>query len=302
MITRQPVSPPTSLVALLSGVVDYAGLFPPAALSMRQAAADYAAARAGAAAWMLGRFVLPAARLPELAAERSAHDADPSAWHLSALVGDASDADLAAMAGFNTAGHRAVVDAVECRPAAIEGIEWLADRTAGLLDVYVEVGPQADLVSWMARIAARGLRAKIRTGGVTADAFPQPAAVVAFLAAALEAGVPFKATAGLHHAVGGSYRLTYDEHAPHAPMYGYLNLLLAAAALLAGHPPSRAEQVLLAADAGALSFTDRAIHWEGLTFETPLLHEVREKHLIGFGSCSFAEPTGEIHALVGADG
>src|SRR5438552_3294700 len=50
------------LRALLAGVVDYAGLFPPARLPLDQAIRRYAEYRQGTDAWMLGRFVCPAAR------------------------------------------------------------------------------------------------------------------------------------------------------------------------------------------------------------------------------------------------
>ena len=66
--------------ALLGGVVDYAGLFPPAALSMADAVAEYAAAQRGADAWMLGRFVLPAA--PAGRVRRGAGGAPPGARRL----------------------------------------------------------------------------------------------------------------------------------------------------------------------------------------------------------------------------
>src|SRR5262245_52201803 len=55
-----------SLRALLSGVIDYAGLFPPAKLPMTEAVANYLRYRESEEAWMLGRFVCPAARLKEI--------------------------------------------------------------------------------------------------------------------------------------------------------------------------------------------------------------------------------------------
>src|SRR5207244_8426599 len=58
-----------SLQALLTGLIDYAGLFPPASLSMEQALANYARYREGEHAWMLGRFVVPAARAAEVPAD-----------------------------------------------------------------------------------------------------------------------------------------------------------------------------------------------------------------------------------------
>ena len=55
-----------ALRTLLAGAIDYAGLFPPAALDMPEAARNYAAYRAGPHAWALGRFIVPSARLNEV--------------------------------------------------------------------------------------------------------------------------------------------------------------------------------------------------------------------------------------------
>ena len=68
---------------LLRGLIDYAGLFPPASLDMADAVRNYAAYREGEHAWALGRFVVPAARLEEF--ERVARRADRfRAWTLGA--------------------------------------------------------------------------------------------------------------------------------------------------------------------------------------------------------------------------
>lgn len=290
---------PASATALLAGVVDYAGLFPPAGLSMSAAAAEYQAAHTSAHAWMLGRFVVPAARLLELAEAGAAlHTITP--WLISAIVRDGSGDDLAAIAAFNadTAQHQARVDTVEAKPQSVAGVDWLADHTGTGLDVYVEVAPRPDVEAWLARVAARGLRAKVRTGGLTADAFPTPTALAAFIAAAVRHQVPFKATAGLHHAARGTYRLTYDDGAPHAPMYGYLNVLLAAAALRAGRPPAVAEALLQRTDTSTLVFADDAVSWGAEQFPLSTVRDTRQHQLVSFGSCSFREPVEEFDALV----
>jgi hypothetical protein len=283
---------PESARALLDGVVDYAGLFPPATLSMTAAVAEYARAMASPDAWMLGRFVLPAGRLAEFS---GAHlvAAAPSSWRLSALVAADSAADVDAVARFNAQPGEAAarVDAVESKPARADDVDALADRWPGV-DVYVEVVAGAASTPWLERIAARGLRAKIRTGGVTAEAFPTPAVV--------GAGVRFKATAGLHHAVRGSYRLTYAPDAATAPMYGYLNILLATAALRAGLEHAVAEEILICADPSTIAFADAGLRWRGREFPTALLRATRVDHLVGFGSCSFREPADELRPLLGA--
>jgi len=288
-----------STTALLAGVVDYAGLFPPAGRSMPEAAVEYQAARTGDHAWMLGRFVVPASRLPELAGALAALPAGRREWRLSAIVRDGVEADVAAVTDFNNAfsRHRARVDTVEAKPAGLDGIDWLAAQFGAGIDLYVEVAPGPDADRWLERVAARGLRAKVRTGGVTADAFPAPAALAAFLAATVRHKVPFKATAGLHHAVRGPYRLTYEPGAAEAPMYGYLNVLLATAALRAGRPVATAEALLRMTDAATLEFTADAVRWGAERFPLSMLRDTRSHHLVSFGSCSFQEPVDEFDAL-----
>ena len=288
-----------SASALLGGVVDYAGLFPPAALAMTDALDEYAEALAGPDAWMLGRFVLPASRLAEFAALRAGAPGDAPAWRLSAIVRDGAQADVEAIAAFNqeSGRHGAVVDIVEANPASLDGIDWLAAAFGTGFEVYVEVaaGPDADV--WLARVQERGLGGKVRTGGLTAEAFPSPDALVAFLDTAVRAGVPFKATAGLHHAVRGAYRLTYEPGAASAPMYGYLNVLLATAALSAGHSAEAARALLTRDDAAALVFADDAVRWGESALSAEALGRAREQHLVSFGSCSFREPSDEYRAL-----
>ena len=79
-----------SLFALTAGVVDYAGLFPPAALAMAPAVEAYAHYLADPHQAMLGRFVIPVARLTEfdrVAAEHLPRGERSTPWALTALVG-----------------------------------------------------------------------------------------------------------------------------------------------------------------------------------------------------------------------
>ena len=287
-----------SITALLAGVIDYAGLFPPAGLSMSAAAAEYHAALTSPHAWMLGRFVVPAARLSELAEARHALPLHTQ-WAISAIVRDGSHDDLNSLAAFNADAVRqqARVDTVEAKPQSLDSVDWLAAQAGAGIEVYVEVAPGPDVDQWLDRVATRGLRAKVRTGGLTADAFPTPTALAAFIAAAVRHRAPFKATAGLHHAVRGAYRLTYDDGAQHAPMYGYLNVLLATAAVRNGRPASVAEAILQQSDTSALAFADDAITWGAEQFPLSTVRDTRQHHLVSFGSCSFREPVDEFDAL-----
>lgn len=177
------------LGALLDGLIDYAGMFPPAALPAAAAAANYASYRAGEHARVLRWLVVGAAELAHVPRE------------LDGLLAVLSDAD-------------------EPRAAVIEAKRVVrAGRP-----VYCEV-PVRDLD----RVKQAGCFAKLRTGGLTPEAIPGVGDMAAFLAACADRRLPFKATAGLHHPVRAAHPLTYAADAPRGVMHGFLNVFLAAA-------------------------------------------------------------------------
>ncbi len=292
-------APPRSLEVLLAGIVDYAGLFPPAALAMPAAVREYRDHRTGPYAWALGRFVVPAARLEEL--ERALAEEAPASrgWRLSALVGPEHVRDAEAVRAFNArAEGRAVIDVVETKAATVGELEAALAPLRGLGTVYVEVPLEDDLESLLAELARRGVRAKVRTGGVTAGAFPSPERLVRFLAACVALDLPFKATAGLHHPVRGEYRLTYEPASPCGTMYGFLNDFVAAAALRRGAPAADAAAILEERNAAAFRFDDGGISWrERIRLETDELARTRDTTATSFGSCSFREPIDDLRAL-----
>lgn len=236
-----------SLHALLDQLIDYAGLFPPAALTMQDAVRNYARYRDGEYAWALGKFVVPQARASEV----------PQEFPVSILG----------------------VDEVK---ATTE--EEIAAFPPG---VYVEI---ADL-ALLDAIHRHGLRAKIRTGGITPDAFPAIGNVAEFLRACKAKGVAFKATAGLHHPLRCVKPLTYEPNAPLGTMHGFLNVFLAAALL------EHADGILAENDPGAFAFNDDGASWRGHRVSTEEIAAVRRDFATSFGSCSFEEPIHDLKEL-----
>jgi hypothetical protein len=279
--------------ALLASLVDYAGLFPPASLAMAEAVAEYRRWRGSPESWMLGRFVVPAARLAELAGAVGDSAADEP-WPLSVLPGPDAAADLArALAFEREAGAR--VECVELKAAGPAELETALDAVAGRL-AYVELPADAEHGPLLARLKARGARAKLRTGGVTAEAIPGPAPVARFLRECARAGVPFKATAGLHHAVRAEHALSYAPAAPRAKMHGFLNLFTAAALARLG-PAADLEAVLREEDPSAFVLEADGLAWRGVRASTAALADCRATFAASFGSCSFAEPVAELRTL-----
>jgi hypothetical protein len=289
--------PPDSLRVLLAGLVDYAGLFPPAALSMTDAATNYAAYRQSRDAWALGRLIVPVARLGELsAAMPSSGRRENDTWRISVLAGDDAMRDANQIVEWNASAHGAVIDTVEVRAASADAIEGIAQafREHAL---YVEFPLAHDPFPFLDAIARTGVRAKIRTGGVTSDAFPSAAQIVRFLRACADRNLPFKATAGLHHPLRNSYRLTYAPDAPTGEMFGFLNVFVAAAFALKGLPETQLLQLVEERDHAAFQFTNDAIHWRDELIDLQHLADVRTSFAIAFGSCSFREPIDDLHQL-----
>lgn len=311
------------LRTLLHGLIDYAGLFPPASLDMPGAARRYALyLRSPEAPW-LGRFVLPVARLGELS--RAWESLDPSArgaapaggsaqagsvappgrWRLSALIGPDPAADFRAIGDFNRAAagvgpvaagaaaeepQRPVIDVLEMKVAsAAEAEAAMAGKPAGVT-AYLEVPIHEDPAPLLAAIARAGGRAKVRTGGVTADMIPAPETLARFLAACARAGVPFKATAGLHHPVRSRRPLTYAPDSPVAVMHGFLNVFLAAAFAAEGMDEKTLAALLAEESPRAFRFDGEAVRWRDHALPEPRLRLARRDFAIAFGSCSFEEP------------
>lgn len=283
--------------ALLAGIVDYAGLFPPAALDMRAAVRNYATYLGESDRWMLGRFIVPVARLNEFELERRDVGGHAS-WPVSALLGVDAVADVDRVRAFNAErGSRATVDTLEGKLTTPEDIARVAGAAKPELDLFVEIPLDVDPSDLIAAVRDAGVKAKMRMGGVTAAQIPTAAAVVRFMRACLAAGVPFKATAGLHHPVRAEYRLTYDADAPVGTMFGYLNVFVAAAFLSNGATDDDAIHILGERDPSAFELGDDVIRWRGRTLETSAVQVVRERVATSFGSCSFREPVDELHAI-----
>jgi hypothetical protein len=312
-----------ALEVLLAGAVDYAGLFPPASLDMRTAVTRYHAYRQAPHAWMLGRFVLPAARLDEfMAVAKPLAVAGEPAWRLSALVSHQMRADFAHIERFRAA-HNADargpvrVDALEIKVSpervawAIETLTEARHDEAARFEATIHRQAAFELpwdveASVLSLVKATGSWAKFRTGGVVASAFPRPEVVARALWRAACVDVPMKFTAGLHHALRSEYPLTYAADSPRGTMFGFLNLLLAVALARRLARDVRMDEFMAVATllplleeerADRLAFNASHARWREVGFDLGALAEARVHGAVSFGSCSFDEPVAELALL-----
>ena len=235
-------------VALLERLIDHAPLFPPASLELEDALAEDGRARESPSSFVLGRFVCPASRLAEI----------PDVGRGVSIVLDASlEPD-------------ARVEAVESSMA--DGLGALAGLAN---EVYVEVPLDETLDERLELLWSLGMRAKVRCGGA---ATPDAAALARFVRSCRARALPFKATAGLHHAVRRD-----GEH-------GFLNLL--AAAVFGDE-----ERALEETDPEAFGLDEHTFVWREHSAAPAQLTATRRTLLRSIGSCSFFEPVEELETL-----
>lgn len=298
---------------MFRGLIDYAGLFPPAELSLPAAFAAYQEYRRGPDAWMLGKFICPEGKLPELLGLLARDEGTRFlVLEISALPAiDWNDADavarsFAGLADVRERSHgRASVSAVEIKLPDALPIDVAVSRVADALPtlngaaVFLEPASSIAGIDNLVQTLARGpmtpaLGLKLRCGGVTPAAFPEPSVVAHALTRCRDHRIPFKATAGLHHP------LRHHRAEPQLDvwMHGFVNVF--GAAVLA-HAENLDEatigEIVEETDPPSFSWTHDAFGWRNLSVDARQLEKLRAALVVSFGSCSFDEPREDLRAL-----
>jgi hypothetical protein len=300
-----------SVRALLTGIIDYAGLFPPARLPMSDAVDRFRRHAAAADGWLLARFVVPAARLEELSPLIGAagDPAPPIRLAVLARTTDLAD-DLADIRTF-TDRHRpsATVDQLELRlPDDPEQIADVVEQSIGalrsrlpavvpyfepsLLDGWPDRLPRTADALATAAAGGSSVGLKIRCGGLDAAAVPSTLAVAASLASCQRAGIPLKATQGLHQPV------RHFDSALATTVHGFLNLFFAGV-LGCAHALSEPDVLAIVEEEAAAAFRchDSGLDWRGLAAGLDDIAAARRLAVTSFGSCSFSEPRDALRGL-----
>lgn len=308
---RQPMPPimTSSLRALLSNVIDYAGLFPPASLDLETSYRNFRAYLACADRWMLGRFICPIDKLAALG-ELVRAEPPPGPVELSVLARPADDVDDAVSAGMVPvlqAEPHVTLSAVEVPPGPPGSIaqKMATTKVAKALphtQVFFEIGWAGDdwRQRWVDAIAAvkqvesqaAGVGLKLRTGGVTADAVPPAEVVAGIICLCRDARVRLKFTAGLHHPIRAFHASASMQ------MHGFVNVLAAGVLAQAHGMDEHGVRLILETESPAdFAFDEYQLAWRTLRASVQRIEQVRRTGLISFGSCSFDEPRDDLRAL-----
>jgi hypothetical protein len=218
-----------------TALVDDAAIFPPGEAPLDEAVPAHREHLAAPYAALVGPFVVSDTRLPQLAALVEA-DGDPLRVTV-VVTGGAGAIEpayrWATAPGLEVAGIEVALRDLDDLAGGARRVVAAVTQLGVEVPVHVEppLEPGPPSHGWLAaldEVASADLRLKLRTGGVTADAFPDEETVATAVDAALDRELPFKCTAGLHHAVRHRAPDTGFEH------HGFLNVLLATRAALDG--------------------------------------------------------------------
>jgi hypothetical protein len=315
MMTEGKTSP--SLRAFMTRIIDYAGLYPPASLSLEEAITNFVRYQDVPEKWMLARFIIPAKRFPELS--QLAERVFPSSGRLafSALGrGGASldefldniDLDLFDINTFrNTHVSHALVNMVETViPETVLLDQAVCDEVITRVSdvLFVEdltpffEAPFGEDWESRAKVLIRSIGRledvgfKLRTGGVEAHMFPTTGQVAWAIAATRDAAVPMKATAGLHHPVRH-----YDDSVK-TKMHGFLNVFCAGVLAHARRLSQKEIQAIVEdEDPSSFKFDESGLSWRHLSATNQQIESARQNGSISFGSCSFDEPRQDLRTL-----
>ncbi|SEO05788.1 hypothetical protein [Paenibacillus sp. OV219] len=308
----------TSIHPFMEKLIDYAGLFPPAELPMQAAIQQYHSYMHDQDQWMLGKFVIPIARLNELAPFKRMFSANhPLSLSVIGNRSRSAAECLTLLTGSlewieefrNQYQLAAAVHSLELPLPAVtidhELLQSISQETSAArlitfceltypLDSQWENAMNEAIVQFAAFNADSNvsLGIKLRTGGVIASAFPSPSQVATALAACRDGQVPMKFTAGLHHPI----RMLRDE--VHTKMHGFLNVFFAG--LLAwehGLDHDAIRSILHDEEPADFEFGADGIKWRQLAMSSEAVKRCRAKAMLSYGSCSFDEPREELREL-----
>jgi hypothetical protein len=273
---------------LFHRLFDDASLFPPASLAMPDAVAGHLRHQQAWYRDMSGPFVCADSKITQLSAALTA--------------ANVVELDLALVVPGGTDGLDAAVDAVFTDPRLrLRAVEVPADRqasstgaAAALIErldnaplagatAFAEI-PLAELTAdTVHALSEHRYLAKLRTGGVTAEAFPDEQTLARCLVLLADQRLAFKCTAGLHHAVRHRADDTGFEH------HGFLNVLLAVVAALDGADVADVASALRDQDARRVA--------SGVSKLTPDAADDARSLFTSFGTCSTDEPVTDLVTL-----
>lgn len=321
-----------SLEQLITHLIDYAGLFPPASLPLNEAYAEYIKYINESDEWILSKFICPAKKLNELAELVNKDATSKKPFSISVLGRSGANIeefikgtneDLLLIIDFlKETKNKFPTDAFEVRLSDDLILENNSDAMYEVLNSVSAIFKENLLLpvkkffelplknDWKSSVDnfATALRKhneffgqdenfprsgfKLRTGGIEAAAFPSVEQIAYVIKTCYENQVPLKFTAGLHHPI------RHYNDTVKTKMHGFLNVF-GAGILLYGNDLLEEDliNILSDEDAGNFKFDDEYFRWKEFKSPKKVIENARKNFVISYGSCSFDEPREDLISL-----
>lgn len=277
----------TTSEILLEGIIDYAGLYPPADLDMKTVVKNWSLFLQSDDSWILARLIIPSSRLQEFkdcAKLLLPSPEEQDLWQLSVLLPPAGseqfESAVQATIDFNVEDCGAVANVVEFKATTAQEIDSALEILHDDLFPFIELPIEDDPRGLIAALSGVIAGAKVRTGGVSSDLYPTTENLARFIHSCAIAGQPFKATAGMHHPCRNK------NESVGVTEFGFLSVLHAtAAASIENKSVSDLENILTMESPDFTSFSDTN------------LEQVRAELFNSVGSCSFDDPRTDLRSM-----
>ena len=282
----------------LENIIDYAGIFPPAALSPSVALEQYRAYRSGVEDWILGSLAWSCNTLSDLGSLLTPNDevelaliGRPSttwdSWQ-DARLQDVEDVNmlLEKCPGAAAATYESRIDDLSHVTDAMNSLRSLGKET----DIYIELPWDQPIDDALAELAAEEwVRVKFRTGGKTKDAYPSPVQLASILKQCIDLEIEFKLTAGLHAPIAHLDKQGVLSH-------GFLSVLFATSLAFQDDASVNEMAEVLDAQDPSLWSLKKGLSYAGKTLSEEELNNARS-FFSSFGSCSIEEPLAGLQRL-----
>lgn len=287
-----------AIYEFMNSIMDYAGLFPPAELSLEKSISNYNHYLKSSENWMLSKFIIPAGilnQIPPLLKLEKVSDK----FSFSVIISD-SEKDLENIIKFKKSFSKIEIGALEVKPqmrleSLLNNIQFIRNEINNDINIFIEssINPDNTLIEELVKLRNQDINIgyKLRTGGITQDAFPSPDIIASVIKSCAEKRIPFKATAGLHHP------FTRFDSSVNTKMYGFVNIF-AAGLFAVKFLLNETDLIKIITDENPHNFLfENNLIWRDYEISSGDISEIRRKYFISFGSCSFDEPREDLKNL-----
>jgi len=308
-----------SLKELMSGLIDYAGLFPPASLPIDKAIAEYLFYKKSEYKDIVSRFVVPVSSVENLKLICKEHN-----------VKNISLSVILPEMGFDENNEKAIYQAIDNLSNNIKSNNFIevssfeiklpknltAETKDDITQLSKKIISQINLLNESSRIFFEPYVLddnwknnidiacdiisvnkdksgfKLRTGGVTKDAFPHTDILAYSIKKCSDLKIKFKATAGLHHP------LRHYNSSVKTKMHGFFNVFIGF--LIAGKYNPGLEvlkRIINSESPEKFNFTDDFITYGNYALSLKDIKKIKESFMLSYGSCSIDEPIDDLKTL-----